>query len=126
MPKKLLAFTAIVEIGTALAVMADPGIVVALLLGENVAGVGVPVARCFGIALLALGLACWPQPQGNGPAFRAMLVYNAAIALFLAYLFAFGHLGGMLLWPAVGLHAVVAVVLVIARRTERRQVAAVR
>jgi Ca2+/Na+ antiporter len=95
--------------------MIDPAIVVAWLLGTEVSGVGTLLGRCFGIALLALGLACWPgrhRAEGGSPAFRAMLIYNVLIALYLAYLGTAGHLGGVLLWPAVALHAVVALLLV--------------
>jgi hypothetical protein len=112
---KTLAFAAVVEIGTALIVMIDPAIVVKLLLGAELSGVAALLGRCFGIALLALGLACWPdrqQPGSNAPAFRGMLVYNVLIALFLAYVFMVDRLGGMLLWPAALLHAIVALVLV--------------
>jgi hypothetical protein len=66
------------------------------------------------IALLALGLACWPGRQrvasGSAP-FRAMLTYNALIALYLAYLRTAGP-GGPLLWPAVALHASMALLLI--------------
>ena len=78
-------------------------------------GAGTVLGRCFGIALLALGLACWPsgQPAERGwPAFRAMLIYNVLIAVYLAYLSTAGHLGGVLLWPGVALHAIVALLLV--------------
>lgn len=112
--RKTIAFAAIVEVGTGLALMVDPAIVAALLLGADLPAVGAVLARCFGIALIALGLACWPKPQRaehNSPAFRAMLTYNSAIALYLAYLGTLGHLRGVLLWPAVALHAVVALLL---------------
>ena len=49
------------------------------------------------------------------------LVYNVLIALFLVYLFKVGHLGGVLLWPAVVLHAVVALLLVWTYLNERSQ-----
>ena len=55
------------------------------------------------------------------PALRAMLVYNVLIALFLVYLFKVGHLGGVLLWPGVALHAVVAVLLVWTWRTKAQR-----
>jgi hypothetical protein len=92
----------------------DPVIVVTLLLGAEVSGAGIPLGRSFGIALLALGVACWPSRQRadrGSPAFRAMLIYNVLIALYLAYLGTIGHLRGVLLWPAVVLHAVVALLL---------------
>jgi hypothetical protein len=112
---KVLAFAAIAEIGTGLALAIDPVLVAGLLLGKELAGVGIPVGRCFGIALLVVGLACWPGRQpvaGNSPAARAMLAYNALIASYLAYLGTAGQMGGVLLWPAVALHAAVALLLV--------------
>jgi hypothetical protein len=41
-----------------------------------------------------------------------MLIYNASIAAFLAWLGIVAHMSGILLWPAVALHAGVALVLV--------------
>lgn len=120
---RILGFAAVVEIGTGTAFTADPSLVVALLLGEGVSGAGMLVARCFGIALIALGLACWPNRNRNGSvtsAFRGMLAYNALIALYLACLGIVGHFGGPLLWPAVVLHAVVAASLAWTWRKEQR------
>ena len=76
--------------------------------------------------MLALGLACWPSRQraeSGSPAFRAMLIYNVLIALYLAHLGTVGHLGGLLLWPGVALHAVVALLLAWTWRDERRTTA---
>jgi hypothetical protein len=120
--RKIIAFTVIVEIGTGLALLIDPAFVVALLVGADLPGVGPIAARCFGITLVALGLACWPSRKpgrSDAPAVRGLLVYNAAIALYLAYLATLGHLRGLLSWPAVALHAVVALLLVWAWRDER-------
>jgi Ca2+/Na+ antiporter len=113
----------VVEVGTGFVLIVDPAIVVTLLLGTEVSGAGTLLGRCFGIALLALGLACWPGQRGaetGSPAFRAMLTYNALIALYLAYLGTLGHLRGLLLWPGVVLHAVVALLLVWAWRDQRQ------
>jgi hypothetical protein len=121
--KKILGFAAVVEVGTSLALMIDPAIVVTLLLGVDASGLGISLGRCFGIALLALGLACWPGRQrveSGSPAFWAMWIYNVLIALYLAYLGTVGHLGGVLLWPGGALHAVVALMLVWTWRDERR------
>jgi len=52
-----------------------------LLLGEEFVGVAVAVARVAGIALIGLGVACWP-----GPPIVGMLIYGAAVALYLAHL----------------------------------------
>jgi Ca2+/Na+ antiporter len=111
----ILAFAAIVEAGTGLALMIDPVIVVWLLMGVDLAGVGILLGRCFGIALVALGLACSPSgPRApiKSQAFRAMLTYNALIAVYLAYIRVVGHQGGLLLWPAILLHALVALLLI--------------
>ncbi|MFZ1641403.1 MAG: hypothetical protein WAV07_08175 [Candidatus Contendobacter sp.] len=120
---KILAFAAVVEVGTGLVLMIDPAIVVTLLLGAEVSGVGMLLGRCFGIALLALGLACWPgqsRAESGAPAFWAMLTYNGLIALYLADLGTVGRLGGVLLWPGVALHAIVALLLIWTWRDERR------
>jgi Ca2+/Na+ antiporter len=103
--------------------MIDPVIVARLLLGAELPDVGTVLGRCFGIALLALGLACWPSRQAagsGGPPFAGMLTYNVLVALFLAYLFLAGHIGGVLLWPGVALHAVVALLLVFIWRKDQR------
>ena len=87
--RKILAFAAVVEVATGFVLMIDPAIVIALLLGVEVSGAGSLLGRCFGIALLALGVACWPgrqRAESDSPAFRAMLIYNVLIALYLAYL----------------------------------------
>ena len=122
-PRKILAFTAVVEVGTGLALMLDPAIVVKLLLGASASDAAMPLGRVAGVALIALGVACWPSRQraeGGSPAFRAMLIYNVLIALYLAYLGTVEHQAGLLLWPGVALHAIVATLLLRARRDERR------
>jgi len=118
----ILAFAAIVEVGTGLALMIDPTLFVWLLMGADVVGVGIVLGRCFGIALVALGLACWPSGQRaviKSSAFRAMLTYNALIALYLAYLRLASHQGGLLLWPALLLHALVTLLLIWMWRHDR-------
>jgi hypothetical protein len=122
MLKKILAFASIVEIATGVALMIDPRFVVALLVGPNAPVEEIPMGRFPGIAIFALGLACWPSrehTEGSSPVFRGMLVYNVLIALFLVYLFKVGHLGGVLLWPGVALHAVVALLMVWTWRSKR-------
>jgi hypothetical protein len=111
-----LTFAAIVEAGTGLVVLVAPAMVVRLLLGVETSGSA--VARCFGIALLALGAASWPTAQRSlMQAFRAMWIYNAFIALYLVFVNLIAHVAGPLLWPAVALHAVVACWLVWASRS---------
>ena len=71
------------------------------MFGEALTGVAIPVARVAGIALIALGVACWP-----GPPLVGMLTYSAAVTLYLAYVGFAGGLTGILLWPAVALHLI--------------------
>ena len=105
--KKALIFAALAEAATGLALLIAPSLVGQLLLGEQLAGIAIPVARVAGIALVALGIACWP-----GPPLVGMLVYSAWVTLYLAYLgFLAGGLAGVLLWPAVVLHLLLSILL---------------
>lgn len=99
--RNVLIFSAIAEIGTGLALMLVPSLVGWLLLGKALTGIAIPVARVAGIALIALGVACWP-----GPPLVGMLTYSALVTLYLAYLGVADASGGILLWPAVALHAI--------------------
>jgi len=88
--RKVLAFASVVETATGLALLIDPRFVVMLLVGSAMPVEEVPMGRLPGIAILALGLACWPNGQTTkrgSPAFRGMLVYNVLIAAFLVYVF---------------------------------------
>lgn len=49
-----------------------------------------------------------------------VLIYNALIAAYLAYLGTGGAYAGILLWPGAALHAVVALLLVWTWRSARR------
>jgi len=104
--KKALIFAAIGEAATGLALLIVPSLVGQLLLGEQLAGVAIPAARVAGIALIALGIACWP-----GPPLVGMMTYSAFVTVYLAYLGFAGGLTGVLLWPAVVLHVILTVLL---------------
>ncbi|MEI7937288.1 MAG: hypothetical protein WCK27_11395 [Verrucomicrobiota bacterium] len=105
--KKVLVLAAVSEAATGLALLIVPSLVGRLLLGAELTGVSIPVARVTGIALIALGVACWP----GCTALCGMLAYNALAAAFFAYLGIRGHWVGLLLWPAAGLHTVMAIFL---------------
>jgi len=104
--KKALIFAAIGETATGLALLIVPSLVGQLLLGEQLAGVAIPAARVAGIALIALGIACWP-----GPPLVGMVTYSALVTVYLAYLGFAGGLTGVLLWPVVVLHVILTVLL---------------
>jgi hypothetical protein len=105
----VLAFAAVSEAATGLALLIAPSWVGQLLLGTELTGIAVPVARVAGIALTALGIACWPGTPRVG-----MSIYSGAVTGYLAYL-GFAGMKGVLLWAAVVLHAVLTVLL--ARRS---------
>lgn len=105
--KKILVFAAIGEAATGLALVVFPSLVGWLLLGKDLTGVAIPVARVTGIALIALVVACWPGPPQAG-----MLTYSAAVTLYLAYIGFASGLGGILLWPAVVLHMILTALLI--------------
>jgi hypothetical protein len=58
--KKLLLLAAVGEAVTGLVLVVYPQIVVRLLFGAEIAGPGMVMSWVTGIALIALGLACWP------------------------------------------------------------------
>jgi hypothetical protein len=112
--KKLLALAAVVEAATGLALIAVPGIVVRLLLGAEISGASIPLGRVAGAALLALGVACWlarndRQSRTARGLVVAMLMYNIAATAVLAFAGIGLGLYGVVLWPAVALHAAMAV-----------------
>ena len=105
--KKLLGFAAIGEAATGLALFATPSLVSRLLLGSELTGVSIPIARSFGIALLGLGVACWPGCR----ALAGMLTYSGVVTLYLGYVAVRGAWVGPLLWPAVVLHLMLTLLL---------------
>jgi len=118
----ILTFAATVELGAGLVVAIAPALAIALLLGVQGSSADIVLGRCFGIAIFALGVACWPVRQRNGgtpPGLRALLVYNALVALCLGYAATSEHLHAPLLWPAIALHGSMALLLVWAWRVGR-------
>lgn len=114
--KKLLVLAAISEAATGLVLFVYPPIVVHLLFGSEIAGAGMLLSRIAGISLIALGFACWPRDPAHGALF-GMLTYSTLAALYLAYV-GITDFVGILLWPAVAVHAVLSFFLIRAWRSE--------
>ena len=74
-----------------------------LLFGAEVAGAGAAMSRVLGISLIALGVACWPDTSERD--LYGMFTYSTLVALYLVYVASGGGWTGVLLWPAVALHA---------------------
>jgi len=109
----LLSAAAAIEAALGLALIIYPQAVASLLLGAVLAGAGIAVGRVAGIALLSLGLACWMRRKdaNKTAALVAMLTYNLLVAAYLMYLGFGGELVGILLWPAIAIHAVLTLLL---------------
>jgi len=105
--KKLLTVAAVAEVATGMALLIVPSLVGRLLFGAEFTGVANPAARVTGIALLALGVGCWP----GSTAFCGMLTYSALVTLYLLYLGIRGEWVGPLLWPVVVIHALLTALL---------------
>ena len=112
---RLLKLTAIIEAAAGLALMVVPSVVVRLLLGSELdAPTAVMLGRVAGAALLALGVACWlargdTQSRAARGLVAVMVLYNVATVAVLAFVGIGFGLQGVALWPAVVLHAAMAV-----------------
>jgi hypothetical protein len=121
--RRLLAICGALEIVTGLTVAAVPALAAEALFGAAVAGAGAAIARLAGIALIALGIACWPPRErarsATAPAL-GMFAYNVLVAMFLTGVGVRGGSTGVLLWPAAALHGgITTVMLVFALRSPR-------
>ena len=112
-PRSVLGIAAAVEAVTGLLLIVVPHLLAKLLLGAEVTGVAVVIGRVAGIALLSLGVGCWfgRQEATGGWALAAMLLYNVLVTLYLALVGLGTEFVGVLLWPAVVVHAVLTVLL---------------
>ena len=110
----LLRVTAVLEGGTALALLLLPSLPSELLLGQTPGTpLGVTLARFAGVALLSLSTACWwaasdAKISAASGILRSLLLYDALAAALLVYARLGLGLGGIALWPAVVAHVVLA------------------
>jgi hypothetical protein len=125
--KLLLIVTAVIELAIGVALLITPSVTAELLLG---AGLGSPesvmVGRVAGAALFSIGLSCWLQRdrERSGPQTGlvvGLLAYNAAVSMLLAYAAVVEGMHGIALWPACGLHAIVAIWCVACLRSSDQQ-----
>jgi hypothetical protein len=108
--------TAVIELGAGLALLCFPSTTVALLVGGTPleAPAALTAARVGGAGLLALGVACWlargdSQSRVARGLVAAVLLYDVATVAVLAFAGIGFGMHGVGLWPAVVLHAVMAV-----------------
>ena len=103
--------TALIELGAGLALLSFPSAAVALLLGAPLETPGaLTVARVAGAALLTLGAAFWlargdTQSRAARGLVAAMVLYNIDATIILGTAGIRSQRVGIVLWPAVVLHA---------------------
>jgi hypothetical protein len=113
--KRLLIVTAVIEAGAGVALLCFPSATVNLLLGSGLdTSPAVTLGRVAGAALLALGIACWfaqydAQCCAAQGLVSAMVLYNLGAVVILGTAGVRSQPVGVALWPAVVLHAVMAV-----------------
>ena len=112
--KPALVFAAIGEALTGAALLIFPSWIGRLLFGVELTDVAAIAGRVAGIALVGLGIACWPGTQLIG-----MLSYSAGVAVCLAWVGLAGGPAGILLWPVVVLHVILTALLMQALAGDR-------
>lgn len=118
MTKKVLIFAALAEGGFGFLLLAVPPLVGQLLFAADVSGIAITLGRLTGMCLIALAIACWPDDNSRS-AFYGMLTWSILAMLYLTIV-GLGGNAGILLWPAVAVHAGLSVLLVLAWWRERQ------
>jgi multisubunit Na+/H+ antiporter MnhC subunit len=98
MKKNVLALSAAAEAGTGVILLAYPPMVVRLLFGTEIGGAGILMSRLAGIALIGLGVACWPSNSAVQQLY-GMLTYSTLAMLYLVRIGVRSESVGVLLWP---------------------------
>lgn len=118
------ALAAGAEAATGIMLLMFPSLVLRLLFGTesggvDASGMGEVASRVAGMALVGLGVACWPSGESAPQPLRGMLTYGALATLYLAYVGIRGETVGPLLWPAVALHSILVILLLRPRAGEK-------
>jgi hypothetical protein len=111
--RQLLTIATLAECLAGLALMVNPDAAVTLLLGAKPGAVELMIGRIAGVALLALGIACWGARADPGGAaqrgtLRAITIYNVGAGLLLIAFVATGKASGVAVWIAGMLHLALA------------------
>jgi hypothetical protein len=117
--RNFLLVSGVVEVVTGLGLVFSPSLIASILLGSLLEGdAGLIVGRVCGTALLALGIVCLLARDDSGARgiIVAMLLYDVGATALLVYSrFGLG-LTGIALWPAIVLHAVLALWCIVSLR----------
>jgi hypothetical protein len=109
-----LILTAVTEAATGIILISVPSVAFSLLLGvASPAPEAIFIGRVTGAALVAISAGAWlARSEQHGPALKGVLVgiliYDAIVAVLLAYAGVVLRMSGVALWPGVALHTVFA------------------
>ena len=109
--KNLLIAGALGEAAFGVFVFFAPGLALSLLFGSEQVAAAVIVTRVAGIALLGLGIACYPA--GPRQPLYGLVMYSLLVMVYLIAV-GIGGSAGVLLWPAVAAHALLSALLLVA------------
>jgi hypothetical protein len=107
----VVAVAAAVEVISGLVLVLSPSLFIWLLLAADLTPPGIILGRLAGIALLALAWACWPTEHADGRSAPALLFFSLLAAVYLIYVGISREAAGVLLWPAIVGHVVLAALL---------------
>jgi len=101
------------EIIAGSAFLAAPDLPCRLLFAAAPEGIATVLARFAGVGLLALGIAClpWAAARLLHRAALGLFFFNSVVAILFAWVGLATTLRGVLLWPVVALHTVIAAAL---------------
>jgi hypothetical protein len=120
MQRTLLTIAAALECAAGAALVFLPALTISLLLGVESHVDGLMVARVGGVAIFALGIACWWARRDAGGAaltgtLNAITIYNWGAGLLLLVFAATGTAGGVVTALTGVLHLGLAVAFAVAR-----------
>jgi hypothetical protein len=111
--RSVVQTAACLEIVVGVIFVTAPNVPCHLLFAVTPEGVAILLARFAGVALVALGIACLlPKATGLGrSAVLALLVFNVGATIFFVWVAFASTFRGIMLWPGIILHAVIATAL---------------
>jgi len=100
------------EVLTGLGLVVAPSLLARLLFGSDLNAPGEATGRIAGLVMLCLAAGCWPRATGaEAHALAPLLALSVLATLYLVAIGLAGTTVGVLLWPAVAAHAVLAILL---------------
>jgi heme A synthase len=111
--KSVVTTAAWLEMVVGASLLTAPDYPCQLLFEAKPEGLGIALARVGGLGLFALGIACLPSTatESRRRAVFGLFVFNFGVAILLAWVGIATTFSGVLLWPTIVLHAIIAAAL---------------